>query len=261
MANRTEMQNFVQVNCSFLSWLTPPDVLMLEKDEIHVWRIPFDSKTAQWKAFYHLLSSDELKRADRFYLQKDRDRFITARGTLRIILGKYLRLDPQDVRFFYGSNGKPLLSEKDGIGPCFNISHSHDNALYAFTYGRRIGVDTEYICCNRAIMDIAERFFTSRELTMIQSYPPRMRHEAFFKLWTCKEAFLKAAGTGLSFDLNKVEVSARAGEPVRLVSIDGDSREASSWSLILLETDYCYASALAAAGCDWQLKCWQKDAV
>ncbi len=96
---------------------------------------------------------------------------------------------------------------------------------------------------------------------MIQSYPPHMRHEAFFNLWTCKEAFLKAAGTGLSIDLNRVEVSARLGEPVRLVSINGDSREASLWSLIRLDTDYGYSSVLAVEGCDWHLKCWQKDAV
>jgi len=169
MPKLTEMRNPVPAVCSPLSWLKPPDVMKLKKDEIHVWRMPFDTKTAQWKNLYHLLSSDELERADRFYLQKDRDRFITARGTLRIILGKYLKLDPRDVRFFYGPNGKPLLTEKDGIDLCFNISHSHDNALYAFTYGRRIGVDTESICRDRAIMDIAERFFTSRELTMIQS--------------------------------------------------------------------------------------------
>jgi 4'-phosphopantetheinyl transferase len=261
MPKRTEIQDLVPVNCSSISWLAPPDVLTLENDEIHVWRISFDTKVAQVKTLYHLLASDELKRADRFYLQKDRDRFITARGTLRIILGKYLRLDPQDVRFFYGPNGKPMLTEKDGMGLCFNISHSHDNALYAFTYGRRIGVDTEYICCNQAIMDIVERFFTFRELTIIQSYPLSMRHEAFFNLWTCKEAFLKAAGTGLSFDLNKVEVSARAGEPVRLVSINGDSREASLWSLIRLDTVPRYASALAVEGCNLHLKCWQKDTV
>jgi 4'-phosphopantetheinyl transferase len=90
-------------------------------------------------------SEDERIRAGNFYFKRDRKRFIVGRGVLRIILGRYLHIEPNRVQFSYGPHGKPYLAERHSDGALrFNLAHSHEFAIYGFTRGREIGVDLEY---------------------------------------------------------------------------------------------------------------------
>jgi 4'-phosphopantetheinyl transferase len=240
-------------------WLSPPEDLSLENNEIHVWRRFLDQPPRQIGSLKETLSDDEAKRAERFHFQRDRLRFIAARGVLRVILGRYLKSDPKDVRFIYGRNGKPSLAGEKGPRLCFNVSHSRDIALYAFAYDRKVGVDIEYIDLDRAIAHIVERFYSPGEISAFNSLPADKRHDAFFIYWTCKEAYLKAEGTGLSFGLEKVEISLTPEKHAALTRIDGDMNKAALWSLQTLDAAPGYAAALAAEGPGLGLKKWQWD--
>ncbi len=239
------------------SWCPPPETLRVESDEVHVWRASLDLTVPQVQSLQQTLAADEQRRAGRFYFQKDRDHFIVGRGLLRAILGQYLKIEPSHLRFRYTPHGKPfLVRETGGDRLRFNVSHSHGLALYAITRGRELGVDLERIRPELADEQIAERFFSPREVAVLRALPTNMQQEAFFNCWTRKEAYIKARGEGLTLRLDQFEVSLAPEEPPALLYTNGDSQEASRWSLQNLTPGPGYAAALIVEGDDWRLRCW-----
>jgi len=235
-------------------WQSPAEHLSLGGDEVHVWRVKLDRLEARLQELLLTLAEDERSRAGRFYFQRDRDRYVAVRGSLRALLSSYLNRKPGELRFHYGAHGKPALangSTDDSI--CFNVSYSDEMALLAFSRGREIGVDIERIRTELAREKIAERFFSLREVDSLFSLPPDTQTEAFFNCWTRKEAYIKARGEGLSLPLETFTVSLVPGEPAALLS----TAEPSGWCLRELTPDPSYAAALAVEGYDWQLKCWK----
>lgn len=242
-------------------WLHPPESLRLAYDDVHVWRAFLGLGAEHVQDLQRTLTLDERERAERFHFQRDRIRFIVTHGLLRAILGRYVGVEPSQLRFCYNSHGKPALTrEFDGEMIRFNLSHSHELALYAVTRGREVGVDLEHIRADLADGQIAEQFFSPREVAELCALPADMQTAAFFNCWTRKEAYVKARGEGLSLPLDQFDVSLAPGEPVALVSTAGDSSEAARWSLQALFPGPGYAAALAVEGHFWQLKCWQLSA-
>jgi 4'-phosphopantetheinyl transferase len=241
-----------------VSWFPSPETPVLGKDEVHVWRANLGLEPFRIQSLRQLLPPDEQSRADRFYFAKDREHFIAAHGLLRVILAFYLHMEPERLHFCYSPYGKPALTSILGQNALsFNMSHSHGLALYGFTRGRKIGIDLEYIYTDIVCEDIAERFFSPVEKAVLRALPPEIRHEAFFNCWTRKEAYVKARGQGLSFPLNKFDVSLAPGEPAKLLNVEEEPREVSRWLLRELEPGPNYTAALAVEGHNWQLKCWQ----
>ena len=124
------------------------------------------------------------------------------------------------------------------------------------TREHEIGVDVERIRPDLAGEKIAERFFSSREAATLRELPAHMRQKAFYTCWTRKEAYLKAIGQGITLHLDQFEVSVAPGEPAVLLSINGDPKEASYWSLKGLDPGPGYVGALAVKGHGWDLRCW-----
>ncbi|MDZ7965273.1 MAG: 4'-phosphopantetheinyl transferase HetI [Nostoc sp. DedSLP03] len=231
-------------------WLPAPTNLTLLPDEIHVWRIDLDQPETQLQNLAATLSSDETSRGERFYFQEHRQRFIAGRGILRTILGRYLGIQPLQVEFNYQQRGKPVLADKFAdSGLAFNLSHSQGLGLCAVNCTRPIGVDLEYIRPMSDLEALAKRFFLAREYDMLRSLSPNQQQEIFFRYWTCKEAYLKATGDGLS-QLEQIEVSLTPTEPAKL-QISED------WSLFELIPANNYVAAVAVENFGWNLKSWQ----
>ncbi len=244
--------------CFDAAWFSPPVRLSLAGNAVHVWRASLDQSPSQADGFLNTLDDDERSKADRLYFKRDRERFIVARGVLRALLGHYLNRAPESLAFSYGSHGKPALDSESGADAIrFNLSHSHGTALYAVTRGREIGVDLEFIRSDLEAQQIAERFFSHREIVTLRTLPLSLRKYAFFLCWTRKEAYIKARGEGLSMPLDQFDVSMIPGEPAALLSTQPDTDEALRWSLRNLTPDSGYAAALATKGRDWTLSCWQ----
>ena len=241
-----------------LSWDSPPKSLLLPNDAVHVWRTSLCVSATCLRIFEDTLTTDERARAERFYFQKHRERFIAGRGLLRHILSRYLGKEPDQLRFCYNSYGKPALIEEAGAeGLCFNLSHSRGIALYAVTRGREIGIDIEYFRPDVEAEKLAERFFSPREATVLRALPDHLQKEGFFNCWTRKEAYIKAEGKGLAIPLSAFDVSLTPGEPAELLRSQRHPQETSRWCLQALEPATGYAAALAVKGHDWKLKCWQ----
>ena len=239
-------------------WCSPPETLVLGRDEVHVWQATLDQAPSRIQSFLNNLAADERAKAERFYFDRDREHFIVARGVLRAILGRHLNRGPESLSFCYGSHGKPALAgdtDQDAIR--FSVSHSSGVALYAVTRGREVGVDLERIRFDVAVAEIAERFFSRREIAMLRALPTELQCQAFFHCWTRKEAYIKARGEGLSLPLDQFDVSLVPGEPAALLGTRQDPSEASRWSVQELFPAPGYAAALAVEAHGLRLACWQ----
>lgn len=158
-----------------------------------------------------LLSSDEQARSQRYIVPKARSQFIQTRGRLRLLLGSYLRRDPASLEFVYSDNGKPALATHSGGDVLqFNLSHSQNRILYAITANQAIGVDLEGFNPLISYLDIAQRICTPQELAVFNQLPPLEQSQAFFKIWTRKEALVKLFGDRLYEKLSVFEVPAHA---------------------------------------------------
>jgi 4'-phosphopantetheinyl transferase len=238
-------------------WLEPPERLSLERDDVHVWRISLDQGRIVSRTLWPLLMPDERQRAGRYHFEKDRRRFIIARGALRRILGRYLNLPPERIEFSYSRYGKPALGHAAQAGDIrFNVSHSHDLALCAVAYGREVGLDVEFIREELAELSIAESYFSPAEVATLRALSPELHKIAFFNCWTRKEAYVKACGEGLSYPLQRFSVSLIPGERARLLSVD-EPHEADRWSLVELFQQNNYVAALVVEGGAPRLRCWQ----
>lgn len=232
----------------------PSGALILDSDEVHVWRVDLALGASDVETLRQVLSDDERARAARYHFLKDRERFTVARGILRALLGRYLNQEPRRLEFSYGPHGRPALAGENRTHDlCFNISHSDGLALYAFTRERQIGIDVERIRPEVANEQIAERFFAPQEVESLRALPSDRQPEAFFRCWTRKEAFIKARGEGLSLPLDQFAVSLTPGEPAAIISINGDAETASLWSLRELRPGAGYVGALAVKGHGWRL--------
>ncbi len=226
-----------------------------DRDEVHIWGTTLDQPTAQFEQLARFLSPAEQARAARFSVARYRHRFCSGRGLLRILLGRYLQIEPAQLVFCYGPQGKPALRRDYGLR--FNISHSGSQALYAVSWNREIGVDLERVRGLEDIGPIARRYFSPGEVKTLESLPSVQQLEGFFNCWTRKEAYLKADGSGLSQPLDGFDVSLRPGDPARLLRVARDPQESGRWSMQHLTPQPGYVAAVVVQGQGWQLRSGQ----
>jgi 4'-phosphopantetheinyl transferase len=226
--------------------------LQLTSVDVHLWQAGLDKRLADCVERH--LSADEISRAGRFHFDKDRNHFVAARGLLRMLLSAYLGISSEKVRFSYAEKGKPGLQVGHQSAINFNLAHSHGRAVYAFSHAREVGVDLEYMRDDLASDEIAERFFSEREVKMLAAVPAEFRKQAFFNCWTRKEAYIKARGEGLSMPLDGFDVSLRPDEPAALLANHKEPAEVTRWSMQSIPVPPGYVAALCAEGFDWRLK-------
>jgi 4'-phosphopantetheinyl transferase len=221
----------------------------LTHDEVHVWRASLRQPSSVVAGLGVVLSREEIERVERFHFERDRRSFTVGRGILRYLLSGYTSAEPQQLHFEYTSTGKPFLSGRNGQSDLnFNLSHSGEFVLYAFSLGRQIGIDIEYIRPLEGLEQVAESNFSAGEYKELRTMSGEVRLQAFFNCWTRKEAFIKALGDGLSFPLQEFDVSLLPGEPARLLRLHGSPLEAARWSMVDLQPAQGYVAALVVEG-------------
>jgi 4'-phosphopantetheinyl transferase len=225
----------------------PPDHLTPPGEEIHLWLASLQQPGEIFSRLVGVLSPTEQARANRFHFERDRRRFITGRGILRLLLGRYLDIEPGLVQFRYGPQRKPFLSQEQAAGGLhFNLAHSNELVLYAFTGRGEIGVDLEYMRLLPDFGQVANHSFSKAEQVALQALPENQKVEGFYTCWTCKEAYLKALGDGLARPLDKFDVSITPGEPARLLQVEADPLEVTRWWMEAFSPAGSYTAALAA---------------
>lgn len=158
------------------------------------------------------LTDEERARADRFHFPRDRRRFTVARATLRALLTERLDAgEPEKLSIETDENGKPFVPTGDGLH--FNLAHSGEVALYAFSRHGEVGVDFEDLAHRDRVADLASAIACPEERAWLDAAEDVPL--ALLRLWTAKEAFLKALGVGLGIEPPRLRVpaTALAGDP------------------------------------------------
>jgi 4'-phosphopantetheinyl transferase len=226
--------------------------------EVHAWVCSLEVAQDKLADFEATLWPTERERAARFHFDKHRHRFITGRGLLRMILGGYLQNEPASIEFVYGPQGKPALGgalAKSGLN--FNLSHSESLGVIALTRAGSLGVDVERVRSLEDVEELVRRFFSARESAAFRELADGNRAEAFFNLWTRKEAWLKATGEGIAHSLNLVEVSFLRGEPARLLGLPYGFGRSEEWSLHSFCPALGFAAAIAVAAPESEVRQWK----
>ncbi|MBN8904601.1 MAG: hypothetical protein BGO51_00615 [Rhodospirillales bacterium 69-11] len=177
---------------------------MTTAGEVTAWLLPTgglsDATIAGWRP---LLDEAEQARADRFVFDRHRRTFIAAHALLRIRLAAACGVPPEVLRFEPGPHGKPTAWIGEVPAPLsFNLSHTEGLVGLALTPipGRALGFDVEALD-RRVTLDVADRYFRPEEVGWLHALPTASQAEGFLRLWTLKEAFIKATGDGLACDL------------------------------------------------------------
>ena len=219
--------------------------MILGDNEVHLWLAAVPDCLEDLKTFREVLDADERERAARFHFERDRERYIVARGVLRLLLNAYLGTS----QFALTTNkfGKPFLQAPHNTLH-FNVSHSRDLALFGFTLVSEIGADVENIRPDFATLEIANRFFAPDEAATLAQLSDSERAAAFFNCWSRKEAYIKARGIGLSLGLSTFAVTLKPGEPAALIRVDNDADAPARWTMLNLDVGAEYRAAAAFEG-------------
>lgn len=172
---------------------------------MHILSVPAVLNEEHWNLLLSQVSSERREKAARFVHRVDAYRSVLGEVLARVTLGQKLGLRPDELSFTQNAYGKPSLLTRDPDGDVpFNLSHS--GSWIALISGGRapLGVDVEQIA--PIDMHIAERFFSKEENGYLATLPAAARLEAFYRLWTLKESYIKAVGTGLSMPLESFSI-------------------------------------------------------
>ena len=230
-----------------IEWALPPTELPLSADDVHIWRAWETPSDEQLQALAATLSEDEQARAAKFRFSRDREQFILARGTLRLLLAQYWDVAPAHLRFAYEPNGKPYLTTTNGARTPlqFNVSHTSGLVVLAFAWQCEVGIDVERVRPEFADDLTAQQFLTTAELNAWRALSPALQPQAFFHRWTCKEAYLKAIGAGLSVAPTTLSVTLNDDATPREIELS--AAPAAPWSFSHFAPQPDYLGALAVS--------------
>ncbi len=193
----------------------------------------------KYKSF---LSPEELEKYKRFRFDKDRHTYLIAHALLRVMLSKYINCTPCKISFMENEYGKPeiLHENSGGFGSIagspikFNLSHTSNLVACVVTSAQSCGIDVEAIKNMGNTLELAENFFSSKEIMDLELIKDaKNADEYFFKLWTLKESYIKAKGIGLSLPLDLFAFRVGNGGNISIEFSDSLDDFASLWQFDL----------------------------
>jgi 4'-phosphopantetheinyl transferase len=210
-------------------------------ESIQVWVVCLANHTAEsWQS---VLSGSEWEKAMRFRMPADQIRCAVTRGVLKTLLARYLNLPAAQIELTQNEHGKPAL----GAGRVeFNVSHSGDYSLLAFSQESPLGIDVERIRGDRVVGELAPRVLSPAEYARFLSLAEADRKQTFFQIWTLKESVLKGIGSGLSVPPESLEIAFYPDKPKLLTAPAKEIADTSEWTLQTLSVGHAdYAAAIA----------------
>lgn len=166
--------------------------------EVHVWfcqpqLIKDKSKLSEYES---LLSEQETERYHRFHFDKDRHSYLVSHALLRQSLSRYSDVHASQWQFLNNEHGKPQLSPSSMLpGVYFNLTHTSGMSACVVTLKKLCGIDAEHIHRKNDLKSVAQRMFADEEVAQLKD---DTINQQFYRLWTLREAYVKALGTGLA---------------------------------------------------------------
>lgn len=191
-----------------------------------------------------LLSPAELARAERFHFAADRTSYIAAHALKRVVLAAKLGVEPAEIEFQTNRYEKPFVISPTPIHVSFNISHTRGMVCLSIGPLGELGTDVEPR--SRSLTDgLLQRIATGRELTFLKSLPIEERAMRQIQLWTLKEAYVKAKGTGLSTPLESISIVS-FDDPIQVDFVSPNLDLPDAWRFFSFQLNSGYQAAVAA---------------
>jgi phosphopantetheinyl transferase len=212
--------------------LTPTAGIPLAARTVAVWYWRTNSLTeADLHRLANLLSADEKARCGQFILAHDRRDFTAAHGLLRHVLSRYGSHVPSDWCFEQDLHGKPALIPIQAGNPplSFNLSHTRGFVACAVGLSTRLGIDVEQVSSRDNVFDVARDYFSHSEIRLLEKLAPDKRDIRFCEIWTLKEAYLKATGSGIAAPIDPFSFSFDELAGIRFTGHKDDTK----WQFLL----------------------------
>lgn len=178
-----------------------------EANAVCLWLLDINKFTAaHYTEAERIMGDSERERAQKII--RGKEAYIASRWLLRKVLAGYTDSAPEAVELLRSNRGKPFLAHNSNIQ--FNLSHSGHWALLAVGDALLIGADIEEVRTTRDLSGIAESYYHHNEFAQMQRLDAAAQADYFYRLWTLKEAFFKATGSGISAGLDKIEFTLTA---------------------------------------------------
>lgn len=181
--------------------------LELGENELHLWSCPTHDfqDLSQLEARLDILEAEERQQLERASTPKHYRQVLVTRLLVRYLLSLYADVTPGDWRFTSNQYGKPRISAPTAsCHLAYNISRTSGLVLIGIGNIGSLGIDTEYLRREADIVSITQGYFHSREVELLKTFAGERQRECFFRLWTVKEAYLKAQGLGLFMSLDSI---------------------------------------------------------
>ena len=187
----------------------------IQINEIALWIVENEQVTEQilLDKYHGLLNPEELKRLERFVFPGYKKQFLISRALVRTVLGQYLEQPPESLAFTRNAYGKPRIASIEKSLPIsFSLSHTNGLTVLAVSLSGELGVDVEHFTRKVNILKLANRYFSKQEYEELAVMGVKECDKRFYKLWTLKEAYIKACGMGLAIPLRDFSFSFRNEE-------------------------------------------------
>lgn len=216
---------------------------------LDIWLGALPTEANKMSLYASLLDANERNKADSINNPMIRDRYIAVRGLLRITLAQYLGAEPATLEFATAEYGKPYLPDRAWY---FNLSHSEDYLALVVADTDGLGIDVERIRSRQSLQDIAKRCFSEAEFNSWNNLPECRQELAFYRIWTKKEAFVKAVGRGLALGLELCELEMPEGQ--YFLNIPADYGLPRDWRIMELKPDGNFCGALVIPSNDFNIR-------
>jgi 4'-phosphopantetheinyl transferase len=215
-------------------------------DDVQLWIASLDAGATGLDDDVSQLSAEEAARAAQLRFDRDRRHYVASHIWLRRLLADRLGLSTGRIAYRYGAAGKPELVSAGPSELRFSMSRSGGRALYALACGRDVGVDIERCSVQADLATVESRFFAPAERAELKGLDADRRQRAFYRLWTRKEAYVKAVGVGLRFPLDAIDIT---GDLVKLdAAVPELTNRRQPWSVRDLDVEHGYAAAVSIEG-------------
>lgn len=218
---------------------------------VDVWHAAASHETfGHWEsACEQLLVPEEVKNADRFRRTTTRNQHVVGRAMARRLLGD-VQVHPHEIQFGTGEHGKPyVVSPPNAVQP-FNVAHT-DGLVLCGVADQRIellGVDVEAVN-RKTSTELAERYFSEPEVNFLRRQTTDSQQQCFLKIWTLKEAYIKAIGTGLHTPLCDFAFRELDSDQPKIDFLSDQLQDDRDWRFVCFEPrDGYIASAALVVG-------------
>lgn len=225
-------------------------MMPLPENCAHVWLVDQRQVTDELlKTYPEVLSAEELQRLEQIGHPEVKRAQLISRAAVRYCLSQYAeRITPHQWQFARGEKGKPCLKQPSPLPLSFNLSHSGHWLAIGIIARAEIGVDLQEFREAPSTLKMARRYFHPEEVEQLQASAGEERRELFYRLWTLKEAFFKARGTGIVTGLEKVHFRFGPESPIEATMAVELNEHSRDWRFFHTRLDKNYGLALAVQG-------------